>query len=133
MQRGYISVSSIQRPCPQNIVQHLSGRKHGNRSGECWARSSAWRESPRNVSRGRGDWHDGACVVLVVWCCIHRHASVAVRNVGRAAWVANSAGLAPAPFAGMILQDFGADVVRVDRPNYPNTDCLHRYVGALDT
>lgn len=25
------------------------------------------------------------------------------------------AGLAPAPFAGMILADFGADVIRIDR------------------
>ena len=27
------------------------------------------------------------------------------------------AGLAPGPFAGMILADFGAEVVRIDRPN----------------
>jgi len=27
------------------------------------------------------------------------------------------AGLAPAPFAGMVLADFGADVVRIDRSN----------------
>ncbi len=27
------------------------------------------------------------------------------------------AGLAPGPMAGMILADFGADVVRVDRPS----------------
>jgi alpha-methylacyl-CoA racemase len=26
------------------------------------------------------------------------------------------AGLAPAPFAGMVLSDFGADVIRIDRP-----------------
>lgn len=38
-----------------------------------------------------------------------------------------SAGLAPAPFAGLILQDFGANVIRIDRPMYANTDCLHRY------
>lgn len=25
------------------------------------------------------------------------------------------AGLAPAPFAGMVLSDFGADVIRIDR------------------
>jgi len=31
--------------------------------------------------------------------------------------VVEIAGLAPAPFAGMLLADFGADVVRVDRVN----------------
>ena len=36
------------------------------------------------------------------------------------------AGLAPAPFCGMILADFGADVVRVDRPNSNNFDQLAR-------
>lgn len=38
-----------------------------------------------------------------------------------------SAGLAPVPFAGMILADFGADVIRVDRlrPS-PQPDVLSR-------
>ena len=31
--------------------------------------------------------------------------------------VIEMAGLAPAPFCGMILSDFGARVIRVDRPN----------------
>ncbi|KAJ3099088.1 hypothetical protein HDU97_003467 [Phlyctochytrium planicorne] len=36
------------------------------------------------------------------------------------------AGLAPAPFAGMILADFGADVIRVDRIATSTTDVLAR-------
>ncbi|KAI8096716.1 CoA-transferase family III domain-containing protein [Halteromyces radiatus] len=36
------------------------------------------------------------------------------------------AGLAPAPFAGMILADFGAKVIRVDRPNSTHVDLLSR-------
>lgn len=36
------------------------------------------------------------------------------------------AGLAPAPFCGMILSDFGARVIRVDRPRAPNIDRLSR-------
>jgi len=32
--------------------------------------------------------------------------------------VIEMAGLAPAPFCGMILADFGADVIRVDRVTY---------------
>ncbi|KAL8625439.1 hypothetical protein ACOMHN_018584 [Nucella lapillus] len=40
--------------------------------------------------------------------------------------VVEMAGLAPAPFCGMILSDFGAKVIRVDRPNGPNVDCLGR-------
>ena len=42
------------------------------------------------------------------------------------------AGLAPAPFAGMILADFGADVIRIDRVNpsdgspIESADCLAR-------
>lgn len=37
------------------------------------------------------------------------------------------AGLAPAPFCGMILSDFGASVIRVDRPNnFLNADTLCR-------
>ena len=38
------------------------------------------------------------------------------------------AGLAPAPFAGMILSDFGATVVRVDKPNSSSSDFLTRFV-----
>ncbi|KAL0087914.1 CoA-transferase family III domain-containing protein [Phycomyces blakesleeanus] len=36
------------------------------------------------------------------------------------------AGLAPAPYAGMILADFGADVIRIDRTQGSNTDVLTR-------
>lgn len=38
------------------------------------------------------------------------------------------AGLAPGPYAGMVLSDFGADVVRVDRASTPghSTDILAR-------
>ncbi|SAM05623.1 hypothetical protein [Absidia glauca] len=36
------------------------------------------------------------------------------------------AGLAPAPFAGMVLADFGAKVIRVDRPNSTHVDLLSR-------
>ena len=38
------------------------------------------------------------------------------------------AGLAPVPFAGMILADFGADVVRVDRLTPGLPDVLARWV-----
>ncbi|MGD9765831.1 MAG: CaiB/BaiF CoA transferase family protein [Candidatus Binatia bacterium] len=40
--------------------------------------------------------------------------------------VVEMAGLAPAPFCGMILADFGADVVRVDRVGQPSPDLLAR-------
>jgi alpha-methylacyl-CoA racemase len=44
--------------------------------------------------------------------------------------VVELAGLGPAPFAGMVLADLGADVVRVDRPDRPNAvarmDVLNR-------
>eukprot|EP00127_Corallochytrium_limacisporum_P001243 Clim_evm13s47 gene=Clim_evmTU13s47 len=40
--------------------------------------------------------------------------------------VVEMAGLAPAPFAGMVLADFGADVVRVDRASPGNQDTLCR-------
>ncbi|KAK0044940.1 alpha-methylacyl-CoA racemase-like isoform X4 [Biomphalaria pfeifferi] len=36
------------------------------------------------------------------------------------------AGLAPVPYCGMILSDFGARVIRIDRPYAPNIDCLGR-------
>ncbi|KAI8815237.1 C1q and tumor necrosis factor-related protein 3 [Cladochytrium replicatum] len=36
------------------------------------------------------------------------------------------AGLAPGPFAGMVLSDFGADVIRVDKPSAHTTDVLYR-------
>src|SRR5687768_11041946 len=44
--------------------------------------------------------------------------------------VVELAGLGPAPFAGMVLADLGAEVVRVDRPGRPNAvarmDVLNR-------
>jgi alpha-methylacyl-CoA racemase len=40
--------------------------------------------------------------------------------------VIEMAGLAPAPYCGMILADFGADVVRVDRVGAPDMDMLAR-------
>jgi alpha-methylacyl-CoA racemase len=40
--------------------------------------------------------------------------------------VIEMAGLAPVPYCGMILADFGADVVRVDRPNVRSADFLSR-------
>ncbi|KAK7075198.1 hypothetical protein SK128_011148 [Halocaridina rubra] len=40
--------------------------------------------------------------------------------------VIEMAGLAPAPFCGMILSDFGASVIRVDKPRAPDTDRLGR-------
>ncbi|PRP81098.1 hypothetical protein PROFUN_11212 [Planoprotostelium fungivorum] len=40
--------------------------------------------------------------------------------------VVEMAGLAPGPFCGMILSDYGADVVRVDKPNGNNFDPLAR-------
>ncbi|MFN5819739.1 MAG: CoA transferase, partial [Novosphingobium sp.] len=33
--------------------------------------------------------------------------------------VVEFSGIGPAPFAGMLLADMGADVVRIDRPNAP--------------
>jgi alpha-methylacyl-CoA racemase len=36
------------------------------------------------------------------------------------------AGLAPAPFAGLILSDFGANVIRIDRSKGFSTDVLTR-------
>ncbi|XP_076065284.1 alpha-methylacyl-CoA racemase [Oratosquilla oratoria] len=36
------------------------------------------------------------------------------------------AGLAPAPFCGMIMSDFGANVIRVDKPFSPDVDRLAR-------
>lgn len=40
--------------------------------------------------------------------------------------VIEMAGLAPAPFAGMVLSDFGADVIRIDRLQGTSTDVLAR-------
>lgn len=40
--------------------------------------------------------------------------------------VIEMAGLAPAPYCGMILADFGARVIRVDRPNAADMDRLAR-------
>ncbi|CAG2105817.1 unnamed protein product [Medioppia subpectinata] len=36
------------------------------------------------------------------------------------------AGLAPAPFCGLVLSDFGAQVLRIDRPHNRQPDCLKR-------
>ena len=36
------------------------------------------------------------------------------------------AGLAPGPFAGLVLADWGADIVRVDRPRARSADTLAR-------
>ena len=41
------------------------------------------------------------------------------------------AGLAPSPFAGMVLSDFGAKVVRVDRCTPLNPDGLARFVYTM--
>ncbi len=40
--------------------------------------------------------------------------------------VIEMAGLAPAPYCGLILADFGADVVRIDRIGAPEADFLAR-------
>jgi len=42
------------------------------------------------------------------------------------------AGLAPAPFAGLILSDHGAKVLRIDRPNQPSSDQLCRGKKAIE-
>ena len=41
------------------------------------------------------------------------------------------AGLAPTPFLGMVLADFGAKVVRIDKANASSLDTLARYVCAM--
>lgn len=41
------------------------------------------------------------------------------------------AGLAPGPFAGLVLADWGADVVRVDRPGASSTDILSRHKRSI--
>jgi alpha-methylacyl-CoA racemase len=45
------------------------------------------------------------------------------------------AGLAPGPMAGLILRDYGADVIRVDRTGKTEfeTDWLSRYVHDHDS
>ncbi|KAF0295815.1 Alpha-methylacyl-CoA racemase [Amphibalanus amphitrite] len=40
--------------------------------------------------------------------------------------VVEMAGLAPAPFCGLILKDFGASVIRVDKLGHPEMDALAR-------
>jgi alpha-methylacyl-CoA racemase len=40
--------------------------------------------------------------------------------------VLEMAGLAPGPFCGMILADFGATVIRIDRVGSVSTDTLSR-------
>jgi len=38
--------------------------------------------------------------------------------------VVELAGLAPVPFCGLILKDFGAKVIRIDRPRTSTVDTL---------
>jgi len=42
------------------------------------------------------------------------------------------AGLAPAPFAGMVLADFGAQVTRIDKLTSFSMDTLARYSILFD-
>ncbi|PSR70995.1 hypothetical protein PHLCEN_2v13099 [Hermanssonia centrifuga] len=48
--------------------------------------------------------------------------------------VVEFAGLAPGPFAGLVLADWGADVIRVDRPakSSPDTLCRNKRSIAID-
>lgn len=41
------------------------------------------------------------------------------------------AGLAPAPFAGLILADWGANVIRIDRPGARSIDSLCRHKRSI--
>lgn len=41
------------------------------------------------------------------------------------------AGLAPGPFAGLVLADRGADVIRVDRPGAKSADTLARHKRSI--
>jgi alpha-methylacyl-CoA racemase len=41
------------------------------------------------------------------------------------------AGLAPGPFAGLVLADWGAEVIRVDRPNTTALDTLTRHKRSI--
>lgn len=41
------------------------------------------------------------------------------------------AGLAPGPFAGLMLADYGASVLRIDRPDTPSTDQLTRNKASI--
>jgi alpha-methylacyl-CoA racemase len=43
------------------------------------------------------------------------------------------AGLAPGPFTGMVLADYGADVIRIDRPGTSSMDVLSRLGFWLNT
>ncbi|KAI0696078.1 CoA-transferase family III domain-containing protein [Cytidiella melzeri] len=45
--------------------------------------------------------------------------------------VVEFAGLAPAPFAGLVLADWGADVVRIDRPSTTHLDILCRHKRSI--
>ncbi len=40
------------------------------------------------------------------------------------------AGLAPVPFCGMVLADFGANVIRIDRVRFPKY-ILSNFLGGL--
>ncbi|KAI0339502.1 CoA-transferase family III [Trametopsis cervina] len=46
--------------------------------------------------------------------------------------VVEFAGLAPGPFAGLVLADWGADVVRVDRPGTRHVDPLCRHKRSIE-
>lgn len=43
--------------------------------------------------------------------------------------VIEMAGLAPAPFCGMILSDFGADVIRIDKVRFGNVYNTNKYLS----
>ncbi|KAI8814088.1 CoA-transferase family III domain-containing protein, partial [Cladochytrium replicatum] len=45
--------------------------------------------------------------------------------------VVELAGLAPSPFTGRGLSDFGADVIRLDSPSAHRTDVLYRYKRSI--
>ncbi|PYH79656.1 CoA-transferase family III [Aspergillus uvarum CBS 121591] len=45
--------------------------------------------------------------------------------------VVELAGLAPGPFAGLLLADYGASVLRIDRPQAPSSDQLTRHKTSI--
>lgn len=56
------------------------------------------------------------------------HIPLKYTNIKLQSWTAQFAGLAPGPFAGLILADHGASVIRIDRPgpSVPSPDILCR-------